>query len=225
MHLQDPDVGLMMTTGIVGSGLPIAVGLALAAQLDGGDRVTVVTFGDGATSIGAYHEAMNMASLWKLPVVLLCQNNQWAEHTPIAEFAPATELAARAASYAIHADTVDGFDPIATWRVLSAAVEACRAGDGPRFVECKTYRLAGHVGASDYSYMPADLLQAARQRDPAPAFRRWLLESDHLDESRLAALDKEAQATVDDAFAAAYASPPPAPDELYRDVFAEGAAR
>jgi pyruvate dehydrogenase E1 component alpha subunit len=166
---------------------------------------------------------MNLASLWKLPVVFLCQNNQLAEHTPIAEYAPATDLAARAASYAMHAEAVDGFDPIATWRVLGAAVDACRQGHGPRFVECKSYRLAGHVGASDYSYMPADLLEAARERDPAPTFRRWLLETAAVDEGRLSEIDSTAQATVDDAFTKAYASPPPPAAELRTDLFADGA--
>src|SRR5260221_7956222 len=110
------------TACIVGSGLPIAAGLALGARLGGGGRAVAVTFGDGATSIGAYHEAMNLAALWRLPLVFVCQNNMWAEHTPIAAYAPSTALAERAAAYNLSATAVDGFDPIETWRVLGGAV-------------------------------------------------------------------------------------------------------
>jgi TPP-dependent pyruvate/acetoin dehydrogenase alpha subunit len=221
MHIQDLDAGLTMTTGVVGSGLPIAAGLALAAQLDGDGRVTVVTFGDGATSIGAYHEAMNMAALWRLPLVFLCQNNGWAEHTPIDEYAPMTDLAGRAASYGMEAVAVDGFDPLATWRVLQAAVDRARRGAGPTFVECRTYRLTGHVGTGDYSYMPQDALDAALARDPAPAFRRFLESAGVVDPAGLDAIDARAAATVEDAFDFAYASPPPDPSELRSDVFAD----
>ena len=221
MHIQDLDAGLMMTTGIVGSGLPVAAGLALAAQLDGEGRIAAATFGDGATSIGAYHEAMNLAALWKLPLVFVCQNNQWAEHTPIAEYAPATDLAARAAAYAMPAMAVDGFDPIATWRALRSAADVARAGGGPTFVECRTYRLYGHVGSSDYSYMPEAELSAARDRDPAPTFRAWLDGQGLVPTADLDAIDAHSAAAVDEAFSAALASPPPPPEELTRDVFAD----
>jgi acetoin:2,6-dichlorophenolindophenol oxidoreductase subunit alpha len=224
MHIQDVDKGLMHTTGVVGSGLPIAAGLALAAQLDGpgpgGDqKVTLVTFGDGATSIGAYHEAMNMAALWKLPLVFLCQNNQWAEHTRLAEYAPVTDLAARATAYGITATAVDGFDPIATWRVLRDAIAHARSNAGPAFVECRTYRLSGHAGATDFSYMPEDEFAAAMARDPGPNFRAWLEAEGHATPAALDGLDAAATSTVENAFAA-MAGPPPAPDELYTDVYA-----
>lgn len=224
MHLHDTTVGFMTSTGIVGSGIPIAVGLGIAAQLDGASRAVVTTFGDGATSIGAFHEGMNMAGLWKLPVVFLCQNNQWGEHTPIAEYAASTDLAARAQAYAMAAVKVDGFDPLATAEVLREALERARSGGGPTFVEAMTYRLTGHSGSADYSYMPADDLAAALQRDPVPTFRRALLESGEASEADLADLDAEVAAQVDDAFAFAQASPPPEPDLRYRDVFADRAA-
>jgi pyruvate dehydrogenase E1 component alpha subunit len=220
MHLQDPDVGFMMTTGIVGSGIPVAAGLGLAAQLDHSDRVTVVTFGDGATSIGAFHEALNLAALWQLPVVFLCQNNGWAEHTPVVEYAANVDLAGRAAAYGMPAHRVDGFDPVATWRTLNSAVESVRAGGGPVFVECQSYRLSGHTGATDYSYMPAEDFDAAMTRDPAPSFRTWLLETGELDEDAAKELDERAAAIVDAAFEFAKNSPAPEPAELYTDVFA-----
>jgi pyruvate dehydrogenase E1 component alpha subunit len=220
MHLQDASAGLVLTTGIVGSGLPIAVGLALAAQLDGEDRVVAVTFGDGATSIGSYHEAMNLASLWNLPIVFVCQNNMWAEHTPIVEYAPSIDLAKRASSYAMRSCSVDGFDVISTWRALRAAVTETRAGRGPSFVECQTYRLAGHTSATDYSYMPEDDFQAALRQDPAPSFRRWLDDRKIADEATLADIDRQAVETVDEAFEFALGSPAPDLAQQDQNVFA-----
>ena len=224
MHLHDTSVGFMTSTGIVGSGIPIAVGLGIAAQLDGASRAVVTTFGDGATSIGAFHEGMNMAGLWKLPVVFLCQNNQWGEHTPIAEYAASTDLAGRAQGYAMATVKVDGFDPVATAEVLREALERARSGGGPTFVEAMTYRLTGHSGSADYSYMPAEELEAALKRDPVPTFRRTLVESGEANEAEIAAIDAEVVAKVDDAFAFAQASPAPAKDLRYQDVFADRAA-
>jgi pyruvate dehydrogenase E1 component alpha subunit len=226
MHMHHDPSGLMATTGIVGSGLPIAAGLALGAQLDraqsgGASRAVAVTFGDGATSIGAYHEAMNLAALWRLPLVFVCQNNGWAEHTPLSAYAPSTDLAARAAAYNMAAVAVDGFDPIETWRVLGEAVARARHGEGPTFVECRTYRLVGHTSSADYSYMPKDVLEAALTRDPAPTFRTWLVESGHLTESRLDEIDKAVDAAVDDAFEFAQSEPKPQPGDIYDDVFAD----
>ncbi|MGH3633069.1 MAG: thiamine pyrophosphate-dependent dehydrogenase E1 component subunit alpha [Mycobacterium sp.] len=220
MHLHDQDVGFITSTGVVGSGLPIAVGLGLAAQLDGDGRAVVTTFGDGSTSIGAFHEAMNLAGLWKLPILFFCQNNQWAEHTPIAEYAASTDLAARAEAYAMPSFKVDGFDPVAVAKTARTALRRARAGGGPTFVECVTYRLTGHSGSSDYSYMPKDQLAAAIERDPAPNFRRRLLADGVFDEA-LTRVDEDVAATVDDAFEFAQASPQPAGAERYTDVFAD----
>jgi pyruvate dehydrogenase E1 component alpha subunit len=220
MHLHDTTVGFMTTTGIVGSGLPITLGLGLGAQLDGSDRVVVVTFGDGATSIGAAHEALNLAVLWQLPILFLCQNNQWGEHTPIAEYAGSTDLRARAEAYGMAAHRVDGFDLFATLDCLRDAVASVRAGGGPVFVEAMTYRLTGHTGTADFSYVPADELAAAMARDPAPVFRAWLVESGALSEGEANAVAHRAESAVADAFAFAQASPLPGPDELWTDVFA-----
>jgi pyruvate dehydrogenase E1 component alpha subunit len=220
MHLHDVDAGFVTSTGIVGSGAPIAVGLAIAAQLDGEGRAVISTFGDGATSIGAVHEALNMAALWRLPVVFVCQNNQWGEHTPLAQYAANPNLAERARSYSMNAVQVDGFDPIATYRVLDDALSRARAGGGPTFVEALTYRLTGHSGSADYSYVPRDELEAALQRDPAPAFRTWLL-GHGASEQELTELDAAVDAEVADAFDFAMASPLPSPDLRYVDVFAD----
>jgi pyruvate dehydrogenase E1 component alpha subunit len=221
MHLQDPAIGFTATTGIVGSGLPIAVGLAMASQLDDDGTATVVTFGDGATSIGAFHEAMNFAGLWQLPMVFVCQNNQWGEHTPIANYAANTDLAGRAAAYSMRAHKVDGFDPMAALGALAAAVEEARAGEGPTFLEFTHYRLTGHTGTADFSYVPEDELATALQRDPAPTFRGWLLDGGHLGEQQIIEIEHRARETVDDAFAYAAAGEFPAPSDTFTDVFAD----
>jgi pyruvate dehydrogenase E1 component alpha subunit len=221
MHLQDQSVGFTATTGIVGAGLPIAVGVAMAAQMDGGGSATVVTFGDGATSIGSYHEAMSFAALWKLPIVFLCQNNQWGEHTPIANYAPSAALAERAKSYTMETQNVDGFDPMACYTAIEKAVERARRDEGPTFLECVTYRLTGHTGTADYSYVPKDELEAALKRDPAPTFRRWLLENALMTETEITGIEKDANEYVEDAFAYAQSCELPSPDDVYTDVFAD----
>lgn len=224
MHLSDVNVGLMATSGIVGGGVPIAVGVALAAQLDGRGQVAITTFGDGATSIGAFHEGMNLAAVWKLPIVFVCQNNQWGEHTPIVGYAGNTNLAERAASYGMRAVQVDGFDPIATLAVLRQAVADARAGNGPVFVEALTYRLAGHSAASDFSYMPKEEFDRAMQSDPTPSFRAWLLSDGGFSEQEVAAIDARVEAAVADAMEFGTQSPPPPQSELYVDVYADPSA-
>jgi TPP-dependent pyruvate/acetoin dehydrogenase alpha subunit len=221
MHLQDQSVGFVTSTGIVGSGIPIAVGLGVAAQLDRSDRVVVTTFGDGATSIGAFHESMNMASLWKLPVIFVCQNNQWGEHTPIAEYAASTDLAGRAGAYAMASARVDGFDPVATALEVRAAVERARQGAGPTFLEVATYRLTGHSGVSDYSYVPEEALARAMERDPVPTFRRRLAEEGLAQDAELEEIDSRIAADVDAAFSKAQEEPFPPPSERFTDVFAD----
>jgi acetoin:2,6-dichlorophenolindophenol oxidoreductase subunit alpha len=220
MHLHDLSVGFMTTTGIVGSGLPIATGLGLAARLDGSDRVVAVTFGDGATSIGAYHEAINLASLWKLPVVFVCQNNQWAEHTRIEDYAPVTELADRAAAYGVATAKVDGFDPLAVRTAMRSAIARARAGDGPSFLELVTYRLTGHTATTDYSYMPTAELDEALTRDPRKVFRQWLATNGHFDERELAEFDQAVEREVAEAFHTAQNSPAPEHHLTNEDVYA-----
>jgi TPP-dependent pyruvate/acetoin dehydrogenase alpha subunit len=221
MHLQDQEVGFTATTGVVGSGLPIAVGLAMAAQLDGNGSATVVTFGDGATSIGAFHEAMNFAGLWKLPLVFICQNNQWGEHTRIADYAANPDLAGRAASYNVASERIDGFDPLACHAAIHSAVERARRDEGPTFLEFSHYRLTGHTGTADFSYVPEEELRAAMERDPAPTFRRWLRSRGLMSEQQLEEIESRAAAEVADAFEFAQMSDLPVADELYEGVFAD----
>jgi len=220
MHISDPRTGLMVTTGIVGAGVPVAVGLALAAQLDGSDRVAVASFGDGATSIGATHEAMNLAAVWNLPVVLLCQNNMWGEHTPLAEYTRTEHLSDRAAAYGITGVMVDGTSPEALFPVLTEAVARARSGGGPTFVEARTYRLLGHTFGADQSYQPAEELAEARAVEPVKAFRSRLVDLGVADEGVLEAMEKEVGAEVEEAIDFAKSSAPPGGQELLIDVFA-----
>jgi pyruvate dehydrogenase E1 component alpha subunit len=221
MHLSDPDVGFMLTTGVVGSGIPIANGIALAAMLRGTDRVTVVTFGDGATSIGASHEAFNLAALWRLPVVFVCQNNGWGEHTPLHAYAANSDLAARAAVYGMPSTKADGFDPLDVYAVISAAVERARLGQGPSFIEAITYRLGPHSAASDYGYMPKEELQANLEFDPTPTFRAMLLTEQWISGDELDRIDQDAERYVEEAFAFAESSPEPVRGDEFDDVFAD----
>jgi pyruvate dehydrogenase E1 component alpha subunit len=219
MHIADSSYGLMTTTGIVGSGLPIATGLALSSLLAGDGRITAVTFGDGATSIGAFHEAMNLAAVWNLPILFICQNNQWAEHTPTGDHMVITEIATKAKGYGMQSATTDGFDPLATLDVLLRAAESIRTGGGPYFVEAVTYRLSGHTSTADYSYMPKDRLDAARKAEPVGRLRELLEGSAGLSTEKLDEIDSRAHADVEDAFTFAYASEYPDQREAYTDVF------
>lgn len=148
MHIADPDTGVMLSTGIVGAGAPVAVGLALAAKRKGLDRVTVVSFGDGATNTGSFHEAANMAALWALPVVFVCQNNLYAEMTPTSDTMKLERVADRAAGYGMPGLRVDGNDPLAVTSALDDALRRARRGEGPTFVECLTFRFRGHYSAT-----------------------------------------------------------------------------
>jgi TPP-dependent pyruvate/acetoin dehydrogenase alpha subunit len=224
MHLSDPSSGLMVTTGVVGGGLPIAVGLGLAATMAATDRVAVVNFGDGATSIGGVHEAANLAALWELPVVFVCQHNQYGEHTRFADYTRTARLADRFATYSMHAETVDGNSVLAMYRAAGAAVARARAGGGPTFLECRTYRLDGHAFGTPTGYMDAEELARARAEEPVGRFRRWLTGTGGVEDTVLSAIEEEAAAAVAAAVAAALDSPPPGEDELLTDVFSSRTA-
>jgi 2-oxoisovalerate dehydrogenase E1 component len=221
MHLSDPDSGLMVTTGIVGAGMPIANGLALAAQLQKTGRVTVVSFGDGATSIGAFHEAMNLAAVWQLPVIFLCQNNQYAEYTALAEYTRSESFAARAEGYGMPGVQVDGGDPHALHAVFTEAVQRARSGNGPTLVEAVCHRLQGHAFGSDQAHMDQAALKAAKENAPLKRFRARLLADGIATETELDAIAQEERAAVDLAMEFARSTPVPGPTELYVDVFAD----
>jgi TPP-dependent pyruvate/acetoin dehydrogenase alpha subunit len=222
MHLNDPRVGVMATSGIVGGSMPIANGLALRSQMTNSDAVTVTYFGDGATNIGAFHESMNMAAVWKLPVIFVCQNNEYGEFTPRMESMNVEKVSTRAAAYGMPGVTVDGNDPEALYTVAQEAVSRARRGEGPTLIEAKTYRFMGHVfGADTMDYIPEDEMKARLDADPVPAYRARLLSAGGFTEETLAALEARVDQEVADAVEFALASPPPSPEDIYTDVYAE----
>ncbi|MDZ3830903.1 MAG: thiamine pyrophosphate-dependent dehydrogenase E1 component subunit alpha [Sphingopyxis sp.] len=220
MHITHPDTGVMVTTGVVGSGLPIANGLALSSQNRGDGKVTMVCFGDGATNIGAFHEAMNMAQLWKLPVIFLCQNNRYGEHTAFADHTKVDSIVTRAKAYGMEGVKVDGNDAIAMYNTTKAAVDRARAGEGPTLIEAMCYRMMGHFFGSDFSYMPAEHLAEMAAEDPLPRLRRLML--DHqFTEAELDAIVADLDAQMDAAAEFAANSPLPGAEEIRKDVFEE----
>jgi len=220
MHLTYPEKGVMITTGIVGSSMPIANGIAWGSLLRGNGRVTVAYFGDGAANIGAFHESLNLAAVWKLPVIFVCQNNEWGEHTAFDKTSN-VPVADRAAAYGMPGERVDGNDPFAMYAAAHEAVERARAGEGPTLIEAMTYRFFGHVFGDQDGYMDKARKKAAMANDPVPRFRAQLIATGVATEEALTAMEAEIEAQIDEAVEYALASPFPGVDELKRDVFAE----
>jgi acetoin:2,6-dichlorophenolindophenol oxidoreductase subunit alpha len=224
MHISHPPSGVMVTTGIVGSSMPIANGLALASQMHGEDRVAVAYFGDGASNIGAFHEALNMASIWKLPVVFVCQNNRYAEHTKFEDCTAIDQVAKRAAAYSMPGIHVDGNDPIAMYSAAKAAIERARGGSGPTLIEAMTFRYHGHLLGDMDVYMDEGEKQAWMEKDPVPKFRAYLVENGHATGDDLAAMEAAISAAIEEAVEFALNSPYPDVSEIRRDVFANEVA-
>ncbi len=223
MHLTDVAHGVMVTTGIVGASMPIANGLAWAAQLRNEDRVAVATFGDGATNIGAFHESLNLAAVWKLPTIFICQNNRWGEHTAYAKATGAANISDRAASYGMPGIQVDGNDPVALFAAISEAVARARAGDGPTLIEAITFRFHGHVFGDAGGYIPKEEMAAALANDPYPRFRAKLIAEGIATEADLAMVEADHEAALDEAVEFALASPYPGPEEVSSDVYGAAA--
>jgi pyruvate dehydrogenase E1 component alpha subunit len=220
MHIAKPENGVMLSTGIVGAGPPVAVGLAMAAKRKGIDRVTVVSFGDGATNTGSFHEAANMAALWDLPVVFMCQNNCYAEMTPTKDTMKLERVADRAAGYAMPGVQVDGNDPLAVLDVLAEAIGRARNGDGPTFIECVTFRFRGHYFGDRTPYIPEEQLAAAMAADPVPRFRKHLIDNGVCTDDELNGIDEGALIKVEVALKTVIGAAAPSIDELDRDVYA-----
>ena len=219
MHLTHPETGVMVTTGVVGSSMPIANGLGYAAKLDGSDRVIVAYFGDGAANIGAFHESLNLAALWKLPVIFVCPNNGYAEHTSFAKSTAVEKLSTRAAGYGMPGYTVDGNDPVDMYKHVHEAVTRAREGEGPTLLECKTFRFMGHVLGDDNSYMAEGELAAAMESDPLVAFRQKIIDDGVMTEDEISELTASLEKEIDEAREFGLASEFPSVDELRRDVF------
>ena len=224
MHLTKADRGMLGSYAIVGSHLPIAAGAAWSAKLRGTEQVAVAFFGDGATNIGAFHETLNMAAVWKLPVLFVCENNLYMEYTPIsAVTAVAHPAADRAGGYGLPADIIDGNDVIKVHDTMEAAVSRARAGDGPTVIEALTYRHYGHSRADPAKYRPTDEVEHWMQRDPLLVARERLT-SLGVDQGEIDAADARATEIVKEAIQEAKDAPYPDPATALTDVWADGGA-
>jgi pyruvate dehydrogenase E1 component alpha subunit len=220
MHIADIEGGNLGANGIVAGGLPIAVGVGMSIRAQAQDRVCMVFFGDGAANEGAFHESLNLASIWKLPVVFVCENNQYGMSMDVADAMAVANVADRAVAYAMPGIVVDGNDLPAVVAAARDAVARARSGDGPLLLECKTYRLRGHSKSDRNLYRTRDEIEAWRQRDPIARLESEALAHGRLSSADIATIAKEARATLDRALEFAKASPEPDAAELLRDVYA-----
>jgi TPP-dependent pyruvate/acetoin dehydrogenase alpha subunit len=221
LHIFYRPRGFLGTTGIVGAGVPIGVGAALAAKLEGKGRVAVAYFGDGASNQGVVHEALNIAAIWKLPVLFICENNRYAVSMPVQKATAIDHIADRAAAYGMHGETIDGNDVLAVYATARKAIEHARAGEGPTLLECETYRYKGHSRFEPAKYRPEGELEAWMTKDPIIRFRGWLIEQDILNELEADTLRDEVEASIQEAIAFAKKSPLATVDSVPNLVFAE----
>jgi pyruvate dehydrogenase E1 component alpha subunit len=220
MHIADFDKGMLGANGIVGAGIPLAAGAALTAQVKGTGAVAVAFFGDGATNQGQFHEALNMASNWKLPAVFVAENNGYGEFTPTEFVVPVKDLAERARSYAMRAEVADGMDFFDVYEKAGRAVAHARAGRGPTLLECKTYRFFGHYVGDPLTYRTKEEAEDwIQNRDPLARFEARVLEAGLVDADALRAIDGAVERELRDAVAAAEAAPLPDPSQVASDVY------
>jgi pyruvate dehydrogenase E1 component alpha subunit len=220
MHFFDVSRRFYGGYAIVGGGLPIAVGLGLADALQGRRRVTACFFGDGAVAEGEFHESLNLAALWRVPVLFLCENNLYAMGTPIAQELARTDVRAHAESYGVPADAVDGMDVVAVEAAARRAAEAVRSEGGPRLLELRTYRFRAHSMADPDLYRTKEEIEAWKERDPIVLLQERLRAQGALTDERLAALEADIAAELDEAVAAADAGPLEPVEDLTKDVLA-----
>tara|TARA_Y100000815_G_scaffold135978_1_gene122588 strand:- start:960 stop:1940 length:981 start_codon:yes stop_codon:yes gene_type:complete len=220
MHIADINKGMLGANGIVGSNIPVATGVALTAKVKGTDNVSVVFFGDGASSQGALHEAMNLASIWKLPVLFVCENNRYAESTPFEYSVAGGSVSNRADGYGIPGVTVDGQAVLDVFEVAKEAVGRARAGDGPTLIEAQTYRYLGHAGLDDpLTYRTEEEQEYYMNRDCIVTFKKYILDSSLADENELAQIEKDCEAAVATSVKFADDSPYPSDEALTEDVY------
>ncbi len=220
MHIADINKGMLGANGVVGSNIPVATGVALSAKVRGSDQVSVVFFGDGASSQGSLHESMNIASIWKLPVLFVCENNRYAESTPFEYAVAGGSIANRAAGYDMPGVLVDGQSALDMFEVGKEAVARARAGDGPTLIEAQTYRYQGHFGADDpLGYRSQEEEDYYEARDCINSLRAHIVDGDYANEADIEGIEEKALAAVAAATAFADESPFPDPSELTTDVY------
>ena len=220
MHLCEPDVGLLPTFAIIGAGIPVAAGAALTAQVRGSDDAAVAVFGDGASNIGAFHEGINLAAIWKLPVVFVCENNQYGEYSHVTTTTPIEDIADRAVSYGIPGIVIDGQDPDAVRSAVADALDRARAGEGPTLLEAKTYRYAGHSRADTAPYRVPGEFERWYERDPINSFRARLIDEGLLTTATSEALEAEVRTELEDLVDRVKQVPFPEPAAMFRNVYA-----
>ncbi len=221
MHVGDVSVGMFPAIAIVGGNAPIAAGAALAAKMQGTQQVSACFFGDGATNEGAWHEGLNIAALWDLPVVYVCENNLYAASTPFATAFKIKGIAERAAAYGMPGVVVDGNDVLAVYEASRTAIQQARDGQGPTLIECMTYRQCGHSRSDPRTYRSREEEEEWQKRDPIPYFREWLLAEEKCTEDQLGAVDQAVERTIDEAIEFAESSPEPDPEDLLDYLFKE----
>jgi pyruvate dehydrogenase E1 component alpha subunit len=220
MHIVALDAGFVTATGVVGGTIPLALGAAFAAKEKGKGQVAVVFFGDGAGQAGAFHESLNIASLWRLPVIFVCENNGYAEFTPLSSHTLVERLARHAETYKIPSITVDGNDLLEVREAMAKAVQQARTGKGPAFVECLTHRLRGHYEGDPAKYRELSALTEWKQKDPIVRFTRELKRRKAISDKERAVIESVARDLVERAAEFALASPWPAPEEADSQVTA-----
>ncbi len=221
LHMSDFELGILGANGVVAGGIPIAVGAGLAFKMRGESRLALAFFGDGAVNEGAFHEAANLAGLWKLPVIFFCENNLYGEGTPQSQQAAVADLSIRAEGYGFPGVIVDGNDVLAVYEAVRSAVGAAHAGEGPTFIEAKTYRQRGHYEGDPMVYRTAEEMEKWMARDPIPAFRKRLIESSDMDEGTLEETVGSVMEVLDEAVEFAAASPLADPATALEGVYAE----
>lgn len=221
MHIADFSIGVVGAIGIVGAGIPIANGVALTAKMKKTKRVVVSFFGDGASNQGVFHEGLNLASVWDLPVVFVCENNSYAESTPQWQHQKIKDISIRAVSYDIPGITVDGNNVIAVFEATQKAVKRARNGEGPSLIECKTYRWMGHYIGDPAYYRPKGEVKKWKNRCPIKRFKQRLLKQEALKEDELEKIEKEVKKKIKEAVTFARKSPTPEPEEALKDVYTE----
>ncbi|MCI0782220.1 MAG: thiamine pyrophosphate-dependent dehydrogenase E1 component subunit alpha, partial [Chloroflexi bacterium] len=220
MHIADMSKGMLGTNGVVAASVPLAVGAALTSKLKNLGRVAVAFFGDGAANQGVLHESMNLASVWKLPVIFCCENNGYAESTPVEYALSVANVSDRAVGYNMPGILVDGMDVFAVYDAAGQAVARARAGEGPSLLECKTYRFYGHtVFDNPLSYRTKEEEEYWRNRDPLKVFRETVIPLGEITAEELDQIDQEAAELMEEAIKFADESPVPDPVEIYDDVY------
>jgi len=221
MHIADRDKGILGANGIVGAGHDIACGAGLSIKIRGTDQVCVCFFGDGSTNQGTFHEGLNMASIWKLPIVFVCENNHYGISMSQDRHQAIKDVADRGAAYNIPGVAVDGNDPMAVYEAASEAVARARAGKGPTLIECKTYRQHGHFEGDPATYKPKEEQAAWMAKDPLPRFVKFLEENKVLTADEVKAIDDKVQKEIDDAIVFADAQPIPTVESAVVDVYSD----